>query len=145
MKNVPSKISLNGPISDSTLWWYFVSAIIIPATKAPREYVKPIYEAKRAALTTIKRTEPIKSSSTSLEAEKCRSHVITLLPTINIRPITSTALITVSLKIISTLWSALLVKNPKRIKIGITAISWKISIPVACCPYGLWISFELFR
>ena len=36
-KKVPSKISLKGAISASTLWWYFVSAIIIPTINAPKE------------------------------------------------------------------------------------------------------------
>ena len=93
--------------------------------------MNPIKCANIEALTTINKTDPIKSSSTSEIAEKCSIHVIKRFPTTNKRPITIIALSKVSLRIVNKLSSPSVVKNPMRIKIGITAISWKIKIPVA--------------
>ncbi len=92
-KNIPSKISLNGTRSASILYLYLLSASIIPAKNAPKEYEKPKLSAKNEVDITTNNTETKKISSLCVDMTQPKYLSIRYLLTIKNAAKTIVALI----------------------------------------------------
>lgn len=145
-KKIPRRRSLNG-IRSASIWCLkCVSAIIIPARSAQSEYDNhKLWETYDADMTR-KRTAPIKISfefvwlTLSKNGRRKYFHAKNITRTSSTQP---TIVFHKSIDIcISTFEKIAIIKST-----GITAKSWKRSIPSDFCPYSLLISpfsFSIF-